>query len=1056
MSARRFLGLSEPTWRILLTGVTTAIWILVVWQVPLWANDCSLYLQNPQNFTGNMRGLIEDCMRTGYAQAVTTIILGGVGGAVIVKGVGPILKGRDDTFTLPPDSPGGEKKSGETPEGPPPISNRENAPEQCRVLWDEYKKATEAEFQKGKDVATVNNWYDHVFSNHMQNIARVTMQLGMDAADLASAGVGGVKGGMGVAKAVAHIPEAIAAIETLLAKAIVRSGNLDTMIRTLGEGIAELLSKGRSFASAADDAGRLSARAEERIAELVAGAVSLGDVARYDELLRFARSVDSTLLERHMVSKGLIVAEEGLKEANRNHEKILTRKAALDNWATKERLAIQNEDARVFNAKHEELGRAREKMAEFRAKNATAAGEAHREWQGKMSEVGQAKRDLDEARRGAAHLGDVKKRLVVAEQEAGKARHLRNDAADHLRDAEAELKAFDDADRAKLGATRGERLEAAKQELAKAREAGNEAIQRKKQAQEALNEYEGKMREDPNSDTASNDDLLEWERLDNAEKAAEARYANAETAVQDWQAANPDARLPKDLDTEFIRAQNERTFIKKEHQEFRSKMQDEGKTSGFPEDQVAEQRRLQEIRNQAAAEARPFEEQIGAAQAKVDNAAPPTHKEILKHAAGDSAYSERGELRRKVQNAQEQYDHANKLHTDADGELAKVKQEMDELDIGGTGEPLDTLRYVEIHQQRYDALVKEQEALRVKYERLKSGHTGNEQEAAAFQRQIDQLEPELANWKEPDFETEAARRNPQKYAEWKEEQAGLDAVGASEAQIASLESKLSEARANLATIERKLAEQQQQTGGKSTAELEAERNRLLEKIRANEAETETARKEKQTQDQAKAKAERDKEQADTERREKEAEKAKREAEKRESDAEIERLKEEKRKAFQDHSEGHTPSGPAAIPHLMGQAGKQFLGDPGEWTPYAGSDAEAIAKQSHNLRQRFDAVMQASYDAKPEWYKSLNEAIKAPFKWAGNKLADAWHKGFGGQSPEEVAAALKHGDQRVHEMQEKLKKVQAEFDELRKQALDAKAKFDLCCTLHRPAAGSETN
>jgi len=102
---RHFLGIPEPAFRLLLAGTTGAIWLLVWWHVPLWANDCSLYLQNPQNFTGNMRGLIEDCMRTGYAQAVTTIILGGIGGAVIVKGVGPILKGRDAGFTLPPDDP---------------------------------------------------------------------------------------------------------------------------------------------------------------------------------------------------------------------------------------------------------------------------------------------------------------------------------------------------------------------------------------------------------------------------------------------------------------------------------------------------------------------------------------------------------------------------------------------------------------------------------------------------------------------------------------------------------------------------------------------------------------------------------------------------------------------------------------------------------------------------------------------------------------------------------------------------------------------------------------
>jgi DNA-directed RNA polymerase subunit RPC12/RpoP len=101
----RFLGVPEPVWRILLAGTAGAIWLLVIWHLPVWANDCALYIQNPKNFTGNMRGLIEDCMRTGYAQAVTTIILGGIGGGLISTQVGKALSGRDKGFTLPPEGP---------------------------------------------------------------------------------------------------------------------------------------------------------------------------------------------------------------------------------------------------------------------------------------------------------------------------------------------------------------------------------------------------------------------------------------------------------------------------------------------------------------------------------------------------------------------------------------------------------------------------------------------------------------------------------------------------------------------------------------------------------------------------------------------------------------------------------------------------------------------------------------------------------------------------------------------------------------------------------------
>jgi hypothetical protein len=133
----------DKLWPLLLGGIAGAAWMLVWWHDPAWANDCAQYLKNPKAFTGNLRGLIEDCMRTGYAGAVTTIILGGIGGGLIAGGVGKVLTGRDAGFTLPgkdPGNPDDSKPDGPPadpnapPEGPPDPRGRDSVPEQCRKL----------------------------------------------------------------------------------------------------------------------------------------------------------------------------------------------------------------------------------------------------------------------------------------------------------------------------------------------------------------------------------------------------------------------------------------------------------------------------------------------------------------------------------------------------------------------------------------------------------------------------------------------------------------------------------------------------------------------------------------------------------------------------------------------------------------------------------------------------------------------------------------------------------------------------------------------------------
>ena len=107
----RFLGLAEPVWRILISGVVAGIWLLVAWSVTAYANDCAQYVRNPANFIGNMQGLVEDCMRTGYVQAAATLVAGGIGGGAIAMAVGNMLKNATESWKEPVKDPSQVKVS---------------------------------------------------------------------------------------------------------------------------------------------------------------------------------------------------------------------------------------------------------------------------------------------------------------------------------------------------------------------------------------------------------------------------------------------------------------------------------------------------------------------------------------------------------------------------------------------------------------------------------------------------------------------------------------------------------------------------------------------------------------------------------------------------------------------------------------------------------------------------------------------------------------------------------------------------------------------------------
>ncbi len=76
-----------PRWQLPLTVAAVAVWFVLVYTGTAHANDCVNYIKDISNFATVPKGLIEDCMRTGYVQALTTAAAGLAGGAAIVAAI---------------------------------------------------------------------------------------------------------------------------------------------------------------------------------------------------------------------------------------------------------------------------------------------------------------------------------------------------------------------------------------------------------------------------------------------------------------------------------------------------------------------------------------------------------------------------------------------------------------------------------------------------------------------------------------------------------------------------------------------------------------------------------------------------------------------------------------------------------------------------------------------------------------------------------------------------------------------------------------------------------
>jgi hypothetical protein len=938
------LGISEPAWQALLVGGVVALWFLVVLTGTARADDCLEYVKNARNFVTIPKGLLEDCMRTGTVQALVTGAVAGIGGATIAAAVSKAIQdaaaqagpgphivpdGVDQGATVEPGSPG------DVPEGPPAQQTRDKTPEPCRGSYDEYLEAVRAVQVQGSAVQTIRHRYEVAFRNHQNNLAKLTIQLGMDAADLASAGVGGIKGGMGIARAVARSPEVLA---ELITNAVRRSGHLATQISGLIQDIADLMGKASRAVSAADEAGRLSAKAEARVVELVREAAALeSKAANFEDLLRFARSADATLLERNALAGRVLEAEQAM----RREQQIWQRRQQLQVWAEGERISITAEQARLSLQAKAELDGVTEEIQALQARIAQSP------------EVTNAAVRTSKATT-SLHALEARIRELEARAQQLSAR------LQTIRTLSEKKQAFLRAEDA---------LDAASQAL-------DASDAKRLRLRDELKEL-GTSPSIPGLREKQHDALLEFNRADAEYKEAAARFKNAEYDLND---------IDKELDDIAAR----------------------GEADGPTPAQVArreEARRAMGEANQAMEDARNFKtiretEWTNARTAVTDEEeriralhAPEVERVKAQIASAEEA-SAAATVRKDL--AQLQYDAAAKelqpySHPGVDPNAGPaVEAELRSV----RDEQLPTARSeLPAARREFDAAYDAEAEVKAQLEaQSRPGLEARRVEAEARLKQAER------GWQEV-----AAERDPGNYQQWKREVEGTDPGNEASNQLRPFEEKVSELRKQEEALEKKLNDARDRTGGRSSESIESELRSVREQQSTRTDELTAGRKEVATQKAAAG-------QAEAAARTAQGAVTAAEATKKQLEEEKRKVDEEKRQL--EHERDH-PSPPRDV-------------------------YDAVSQKSRAARQALDDTLDAI----------TPDSLTAPFRWAGAKAGEAFHKAFGGQSPEEVARIIKEGDALVKQRAKWLDDAQREYDTRLQHARAMKDALNRCIALNR--------
>lgn len=222
-----------------------------------------------------------------------------------------------------------ESLPGVPPEDPPYVRDnpRDRTPAPCRQFYDDYVAAQkEITAMEGPiRIATETYWEAQRRLN--QNLAKFSIQLAWDTADLASAGAGGIKGAMGIATLITQIPDALRKGLQLARSAASKAAR---KVGQLTEAVAELARRAKAALQNAD---QLAARGKSLAASVdeLAGAVSAAEKQMAEQLrfLKFLDEADGLAAQRGVIAKELAEAEARVAKARELADSNQKRLAAI-------------------------------------------------------------------------------------------------------------------------------------------------------------------------------------------------------------------------------------------------------------------------------------------------------------------------------------------------------------------------------------------------------------------------------------------------------------------------------------------------------------------------------------------------------------------------------------------------------------------------------------------------------------------------------------------------------------------------------------------------------
>jgi len=484
----RLLAIEMDTWRLLLIAALVALWFLLVVTGMAEANDCVNYVKNPRNFLDVPQGLVEDCMRTGWVQALATGAIAAVGGGAIAVSVGQALtgdipeteSGDDNRREDPPKKdnpfdPTDEKKKemwkkehviwdpqklewrppradeypppDDPPEKAPPYEKqnpRATTPPACLDLHDSYVKAQSTVQQLEGKINNTRDEYRLAQDWLQAKLGLFTAQFAVDMTDFFQLGVAGIRTAGPISSVLGKMGPIAELMRAAAQKAAAIARSLADLLKELAE-IGARASRLRNAADVLTEAAKVTGRHADEAADAMLALDRR--VGKNRQLLSIAEEVEGFKVQRNDLVSRVQAAEQRLKDA----ERLWQRRQELQRWAESERISITAEQARLNLAARAEVEAVRQELLDLAMKvsehpemravtqRVNRATDRHNHLQGQLQDMRQTVKEMDKQVEFLREATARKQRFLNAEDARDIAAEVVDKLDAEIRDLTAEL-----------------------------------------------------------------------------------------------------------------------------------------------------------------------------------------------------------------------------------------------------------------------------------------------------------------------------------------------------------------------------------------------------------------------------------------------------------------------------------------------------------------------------------------------------------------------------------------------------------------------------------------